>query len=232
MDVATSPRLTLPSLGMVALFALGSCSNEPEELDDPQLAEVSTNPDGVPYPTDHLGGTERSYLKPGDRIPNFTFRGYRDGDRSKGLTTISLADYYDPTQSRHKVLYIQFAATWCAVCSGELEATVTMTEKAKARGIALLEVVVSGATAGKGPSQPELDGWVDRHHTNFTTAVDVRAKRTSAIGVNGSAMPHDVLVDTRTMEILDSSVGAPMDVGKYAVDGLDFVEKNPPSTWD
>jgi hypothetical protein len=45
-------------------------------------------------------------------------------------------------------------------------------------------------------------------------------------------MPHDLLIDTRTMEILDSSVGAPVDVGQYALEGLDFVEKNPPSTWD
>jgi hypothetical protein len=130
------------------------------------------------------------------------------------------------------VLYVQFAGTWCAVCSGELDATVTITDKAKEKGIALLEVVVSGATAGFGPSNAEFDGWADRHHTNFTTAIDVRAKRTSAIGVKGDAMPHDLLIDTRTMEILDSSVGAPVDVGQYALEGLDFVEKNPPSTWD
>lgn len=215
-----------------ALLALGACSSDPEEAEDPSLPAVTTNPDGIPYPTDHLGGTERSVLKPGDRIPNFTFRGYRDGDRSKGLTTISLADYYDPSAKRNKVLYVQFAGTWCSVCSSELEATVTITEKAKEKGIALLEVVVSGATAGFGPSNAEFDGWADRHHTNFTTAIDVRAKRTSAIGVKGDAMPHDLLIDTRTMEILDSSVGAPVDVGHYALEGLDFVDKNPPSTWN
>ena len=41
--------------------------------------------------------------------------------------------------------------------------------------------------------------------------------------------PHDVLIDTRTMEILDSSVGSPLDVGKYVLDGLEFVNSNPPS---
>lgn len=220
--------LRLAFLGVLSL----SCDSEPEEADDPVLPAVTANPDGIPYPTDHIGGQKRGGTHPGDRMPNFTFHGYRDGDRSKGLTTISMADYYDPSMARNKVLYVQFAGTWCAVCSGELEASVTITDKAKAKGIVLLEVVVSGATAGKGPSLDEFNGWADRHHTNFTTAIDVRAKRTSLIGINGEAMPHDVLIDTRTMEILDSSVGAPSDVGVYALEGLDFVEKNPPSVWE
>jgi hypothetical protein len=44
-------------------------------------------------------------------------------------------------------------------------------------------------------------------------------------------MPHDLLIDTRTMEILDSSLGAPVDVARYGQDGLDFVGRNPPSTY-
>lgn len=213
------------------MLALLSCSSEPEEAADPVLPAVTTNPDGIPYPTDHIGGQKRGAVRPGDRMPNFTFQGYRDGDRSKGLTTISMADYFDPSMTRNKVLYVQFAGTWCAVCSAEVTASVTLGPAAKQNKIALLEVVVSGATAGKGPSLPEFDGWADRHHTNFTTVFDVRAKRTSVIGINGEAMPHDVLIDTRTMEILDSSVGAPSDVGQYALAGLEFVDKNPPSTW-
>ncbi|MBX3234133.1 MAG: hypothetical protein KF837_42970 [Labilithrix sp.] len=215
----------------VVLLALASCSSDPEEIDDPDLTPITTNPDGVPYPTDHLGGRERSPLRPGDRIPPYTFRGYRDGDRSKGLQPIGIAEYFDPTQSRHKVLHVQLAATWCGICSAELTATVPVTKELNARGIALLQVVVAGATASAGPSQAELDGWVDRHGSNFHTAIDVGARRLGAIGVNGSAMPHDLLIDTRTMEILDSSLGAPLDVAKYGQDGLDFVEKNPPSTY-
>lgn len=220
--------------GLVAL-ALASCSsNDPDELADPDLTPAATNPDGIPYPTDHLGGVERNAYRPGDRMPNFAFLAYRDGDRSKGLQPISIADYYDPSGARNKVLYVQFAATWCAVCSDELAASVSIMEKAKAKGIVFLEVVVSGATAGFGPSQVEFDGWADRHHTNFTTAVDVRARRTASIGISGGsgAMPHDLLIDTRTMEILDSSTGAPADVGRYATEALDFVEKTAPSTYE
>jgi hypothetical protein len=127
------------------------------------------------------------------------------------------------------VLHLQVAATWCSICSSELEATVTVTAPLKERGIVFLEVIVSGATAGKGPSLAEVDAWIDRHGTNFPTGIDVRARRLGVLGVDGSAMPHDILIDTRTMEILDSSVGAPLDVGKYVLSGLELVTTTPPS---
>jgi hypothetical protein len=225
----------LASLALVLTMAVvppgvAACSSDdpPEEVPDPDLPLVPTNPDGEPYPTDRIGGRKRSGSRPGDRMPNFTFQAYRNG-RENGLETLSLAEYYDPAQKRHKVLHIQVAATWCAICSSELEATVGIVEKAKELGIVFLEIIVSGATAGIGPSLAEVDAWIDRHKTNFPTAIDVRARRLSVLGVNGAAMPHDILIDTRTMEILDSSIGAPLDVGHYVLAGLDFVTKNPPS---
>ncbi|HVH45314.1 MAG TPA: redoxin domain-containing protein [Labilithrix sp.] len=203
-------------------------ASEDEPFPDPDLATVETNPDGDPYPTDSIGGQKRNGTRAGDRMPNLTFRGYRNG-RAGGLETISLAEYYDPQQRHHKVLHLQVAATWCAICSSELEATVAVTDPLKARGILFLEVIVSGKTAGKGPSLAEVDTWIDRHKTNFPTGIDVAARRLGALGVSGAAMPHDILIDTRTMEILDSSVGAPLDVAKYALEGLRFVEENGPS---
>lgn len=190
---------------------------------------VETNPDGVPYPTDGIGSRKRSGKRPGDRMPNFTFRAYRGPGREGGLQTISLAEYFDPQQTRHKVLHLQVAATWCSICSSELEATVGVADALRERGIVFLEVVVSGATPGKGPALSEVDAWIDRHKTSFPTGIDVAARRLGVLGVNGAAMPHDILIDTRTMEILDSSVGAPLDVGKYVLEGLRWVEANPPS---
>ncbi len=217
-------------LAVAGASALACSDSNEEELADPDLAMVETNPDGLPYPADHIGGRKRSGTRPGDRMPNLTLRSYRNG-RADGLETISLAEYFDPDQKRNKVLHIQVAATWCAICSAELEATVTVTEPLKERGVVFLEILVSGATAGEGPSLEEVDRWIDRHKTNFPTAIDVRARRLAPLGVSGSAMPHDILIDTRTMEILDSSIGAPLDVGVYVLDGLEFVTKHPPSIY-
>lgn len=217
-----------PAVLLLSISAAACSSDEVEAFPDPDLPSVDANPDGVPYPTDRLGGQKRVGKTPGDRMPNFTFRAYRNG-RAGGLETISLADYFDPDQKRNKVLHVQIAATWCSICSSELEATVGVSEELAKRGIRFVEIVVSGATAGKGPSLSEVDSWVDRHKTNFPTAIDVAARRLSPLGVSGSAVPYDILIDTRSMEILDSSVGAPLDVGKYVLEALRFVENNPPS---
>lgn len=221
-------RALLFIAGAAALIA-ASCTKDdgPPDVADPDVPGRSANPDGVPYPTDSIGGLERSSLHPGQRIPNLTFQAYVDGDRSKGLQTISLADFYDPQQKRHKVLDIQISQTWCSICSVETESTVAVLDQLRTEGAVIIQVMTSGNDPSKGPSTEDVDGWVDRHRMTYTLAVDVRGRRMSSIGV--STVPWDILVDTRTMEILDSSAGAPADVMKYVRDGLQWVAKHPAS---
>lgn len=212
--------------------AVASCSPTTDrgpDFPDPDVTGRDANPEGVPYPADHLGGTPRSPTHPGDRIPNFTFQAYVDGDRAAGLKTISLADYYDPTALHHRVLHLEVAATWCAVCSSYAEATVIAKAPLGAEGVVYLEVIVGGAGATSGPSLGEVDAWVDRHHSNFTTAIDVRGRRLSGVGVPPSTMPWDIMIDTRTMEILDSTAGAPIDLAKYDRSYLKLVTARGPA---
>ncbi|MBX3215515.1 MAG: TlpA family protein disulfide reductase [Labilithrix sp.] len=215
-------------LALAVVAACGSSDDRPPPFPDPDLPLADASPDGEPYPTDRIGERKRSGTRPGDRMPNMTFRAYRSG-RAGGLESVSLAEYFDPKQARHKVLHLQVAATWCAICSSELEATMSVVNELEARGIRFLEVIVSGAIVGQGPALAEVEAWIDRHGTTFPTGIDVAGRRLGAVGVNPAAMPHDILIDTRTMEILDSSVGAPVDVAKYVLEALRFVEENPPS---
>jgi hypothetical protein len=198
--------------------AVASCSSsnsvEPD-FADPDVPGRDANPDGVAYPTDHLGGHPRSGKRPGDRIPNFTFQAYVDGDRAAGLKTISLADYFDPQQSRHKILHIEVSAVWCTICSSVTEATVKVKEPLGKEGIVYLEVMTAGKSGGVGPSLGEVDDWVGGHQSNITTAIDVRSRRLAGIGIDPGVRPWDIVVDTRTMEILDSSGGSPLDIVKY-----------------
>jgi hypothetical protein len=217
---------------LVACFGVlvPSCkSDEPPDFADPNVPPVETNADGDPYPTDHLGGNPRRGGTRGDRIPNFAFQAYRDGNRAAGLSPISLSEFFDPKQKKHKILHLQVAATWCTICSSELEATVSVKDPLLERGVVFFEVVVAGASFARGPALSEVDEWIDRHKTNFSTGIDVQARRLGGIGVSTTAMPHDIMIDTRTMEILDSSIGAPLDVAKYVGDGLRWVNEHPPS---
>jgi hypothetical protein len=227
--------LARPTMGLVVLTAaMTSCAaskESPAEFDDPELPGRDANPDGVPYPTDSVGGAQRAGGRPGERIPNFTFQAYVDGDRAAGLKTISLADFFDPSQKRFKIIDLQVAATWCSVCSSVVSATVPLKAKLAAEGVVFLEVIVAGNASTAGPSLEEVDGWIGRHQSNFTTAIDVRGRRLGSIGIDRAAVPYDLLIDTRTMEILDSSVGAPLnfDVERYVREGLAYVTSHPPS---
>ncbi|MBS2015282.1 MAG: redoxin domain-containing protein [Deltaproteobacteria bacterium] len=216
------------ALALALVASCGSSTSDP--FDDPDVTGRTANPDGVPYPTDHIGGAERTRSRPGDRIPNFTFQGYVNGDRSK-LQTISLADYFDPERKRHRLLVVQFAATWCAYCSQELTETEKVKSELAAEGAVFLQILVSGAKLQQGPSLDESEQWHARHAMTYSLAIDVGARRVGGIGVDGSVMPWDARIDTRTMEILESSGGSPADVAKYVREGLDFVNKNPPAVY-
>jgi hypothetical protein len=220
--------MRLPSL-MLTCALLASCSSDdhPPDFVDPDVPGRDANPEGVPYPTDSLGGSERASTHPGQRIPNFTFQAYVNGDRGKGLQTVSLADFYDPEQKHHKVLDIQISQVWCTICSVETDSTSQLIAELTADGAVFLQIMTSGSDASRGPALEEVDAWVDRHEMTYTLAIDVRARRMSGLGVN--TVPWDILVDTRTMEILDSSAGAPSDVAKYVRDGLQWVATHPPS---
>jgi hypothetical protein len=229
--LAFSP-FSLAALAVLSPAVLSGCSSgasSKPDFPDPDVTGRDVNPDGTAYPTDNVGAAKRAGTRRGQRFPNLTFQGYVDGDRSKGLSAVSLADYFDPQMKRNKVLHLQIAATWCAICSSEVSATVPVTAQMREEGAVFLEIIVSGPAAGKGPALEEVDDWVTKHGTNFTTAIDVRARRLGVLGVDPSLMPHDVLIDTRTMEILDSSVGAPVDIVKYVRTALNFVKANPPS---
>lgn len=214
------------------LVSCGSSSSDP--FADPDVAGRDANPDGVPYPTDHIGSAERTRSRPGDRIPNFTFQGYVNGDRSK-LQTISMADYFDPDRKRHRLLVIQFAATWCAYCSQEVNETMRVKaspeDSAAIEGAVFLQILVSGAKLQQGPSLDEAEQWAARHNMSYSMAIDVGARRVTRLGVDGSVMPWDARIDTRTMEIIESSGGSPADIVRYVKEGLDFVNKNPPAAY-
>jgi hypothetical protein len=220
--------LTIGFLGCAVAGCSDSKETEPD-FPDPDVTGRDVNPEGVPYPTDHIGPGARSGSRAGDRIANFTFQAYVEGDRAAGLKTISLADYYDPDRLHHRILHIAVAAVWCTICSSYAEAMVIAKEPLGKEGVVYVEVMVAGKGATAGPSSREVDDWMTRHKSNFTTAIDVRAKRLGAIGVSSQTMPWDVIIDTRTMEILESSGGAPLDIAKYDRSFLKAVAARPPA---
>jgi hypothetical protein len=222
-------RRSLRAVALAASFAAAACASDepPPDFDDPNEPAAGTNPDGVAYPDDHLGRNARAMGVRGDRIPNLAFQGYADGDRAAGLRTISLADYFDPDRARHKLLQLQVVATWCAICASETRATVKVKEPLGEEGAVFLQVVVNGNAPTRGPSLDEVHAWIERHAATYDTAIDVGARRMQGLGVE--TVPYNMLIDTRTMELLHSGSGAPDDIVRYVREGLRWVNENPPS---
>lgn len=225
-----SSRLRVASIVTLVPVLVGACSSREDAppFADPSVTGRDTNAEGLAYPTDHLGGTSRIGAQRGDRIPNFSFQGYVDSNRTGGLHTISLADYYDPWQKHGKVLHIMEAASWCIICDGQTREMTAAKDAMAAQGVVIVQAIMNGAKAGTGPTLLELDQWMDRYPTWFTVVVDDRAKRLSSVASVG-AVPWNALIDLRTMEVLFASVGRPYVYEQFVKAGIDWVDKHPPS---
>ena len=217
-------RATTFVLALAIVLASGglSCggSSSPSELPDPTVAPHPTNAAGDPYPAAGIGN------QIGQIVPNLSFSGYPDSNRAGGLVNVSLADYYDPKATDHRLLYVTVSATWCSRCISEAAEMGTDAPIDRPQGVRFLEVLIAGATSGYGPSQSELDDWVSQKETAWTVVADVRGRRMSGqLGLSG--VPSSMLIDTRTMEIIHASAGAPDDLQAYVKQGLDWIAAHP-----
>jgi hypothetical protein len=187
-----------------------------------------TNPDGLPYPapTNGYGHLARSGTKPGNVIANLSFRGYINGDPSKGLQVLSLADYYDPCGKRLKLLHLSVAGVWCDHCNAETAALVAANSTLDADGVVTLQALSDGPVEGVGATVSDLNYWVGRYSVNFTEVLDPGPTEFAGF-FNAAAIPWNADVDPRTMELLSSSLGWGGDVMAAVQPGLNAVAAPP-----
>jgi len=171
-----------------------------------EATEVATNPDGVPYPTDNIGTVARKGSTPGNRIKNYSFLGYPNADKSGGLKRISLADYYDPTGSRYKIIHIQAAGVWCTACQGETRAVVPLKEDLEAKGAVWLVSIAEGSKIGVPSKQADMDGWIAQFKSPYTHWLDPGNENLGPF-YDAAALPWNANIDATTMEILTSGTG-------------------------
>lgn len=207
---------------------LGCSSTSNEPLADPDVAAAGTNKSGVAYPTDHVGTRARSKYRAGDRLENFSFQGYLDGNPKGALKTVSMADFFDPEAKSHRVLHLQGVAGWCSICSGEARQTMAVQSVLRGEGAIIVQVLFEGKTRSIGPSLLDLEVWCGTYEASQPVLFDTRAKRLGVFGIDG--YPWNALIDTRTMEILDQGTGAPNDVAAYVREGLRLAN-GPVATW-
>ncbi len=221
--------LGVTSISLAALVACSSPGAQASGTDGsgpPTLSGHDANPDGVPYPSSGYGRNPRSGTTAGNVMANFKFRGYPNGDMSKGLQTIALADYYDPCSKRYKMVHLGVAGLWCEACSEETDALVGARAQLASEKVVVLQALDDGTMQNVPANVADLDNWVTAHKTNFTTMLDPGLGNLAGF-FNPEAIPWNCDLDPRTMEILDDGVGWSDGVSAELQPGLSAIPSTP-----
>jgi len=241
-STAAAGALGVATLAMLATFgALGACSSGGNHGApgaacnpcDPEGGALATsghdaNPYGVAYPSPPggYGRKARSGNTPGSVMQNFKFLGYPNGDRSQGLQTIALADYYDPCQKSYKLLHLTVAGVWCGPCNQETDAIVGAKSQLDSERVAVLQALDDGKTQGVPATTSDLDYWMNLHKVNFTEMLDPGLTNLGGF-FDAAAIPWNCDLDPRTMEIIDESTGWAGDVSTELQAGFNALPAQP-----
>lgn len=200
--------LLVPAV-LVSLFA---CSSSPGASPaSPEAADAGVDSGEAPYwegqtryPTENVG------TKTGQRIKNYKFMGFRDGDRAEGPRPVSLADYYDPTGETIKLIHIQAVGLWSTACQREMELVGPMKPDLDTRKVVWIVSVAEGATPGGPSTMDDLATWMNNYESAFPglTAVLDSGSRNLGPFYDAAALPWHVDIDAKTMTILSQGIGA------------------------
>ncbi len=231
-------RFSALAMSAAALALVAGCSSSetpatgaatgapPPDTSTTVMGGTEVNPDGVAYPTADQGYKTRSASHTGNRIANYKFLGYLNGDKAGGLKTISLADYFDPEMKKYKLIHIIASSAWCGPCIQETEETTTLKDTLLGEKVVFVQALIDGPKVGTGAVPADLDKWISSHGVNFTAMLDPDVKNLGQF-FSAAAVPWNANIDARSMEILTASEGATADIAADARRWTKFIDGNP-----
>lgn len=145
-------------------------------------------------------------------IENLEFIGWHDpvaaGYDTSALERVRLGDFYDPTGERYELLVINASAVWCTVCQGEMrDMNSNQTyETYLGRKVQVLGTLFQDAQSNPAkPSDLTLWGSSAVRAIAFPLVLDPALKM--GVYFTSDATPLNLVVDARTMTIVDSMMG-------------------------
>jgi hypothetical protein len=202
----------LGALGAAALGMHAGCSSRGAQgaacnpCDDAGGQTVlmghDANPENVPYPSPPGGYGHGA----GSVITNLKFLGYLNADKSNGLQTIALADYYDPCGKRYKMIHLTVAGVWCVPCNQETDDIVASKSTLDADRIVVVQALADGTMPGVPATLNDLNYWIQKHNVSFTELLDPGLRNLGGYFL-ASAIPWNADIDPRTMEIVKADTG-------------------------
>jgi hypothetical protein len=205
------------ALSTLVVVSAAACSSSPEQdkgLEGTGTTGAASAPDtnerGDKYPTDNIGTNPRRGATPGNRIQNFKFLGYPGGDKAQGLKPVSLAQYYDPSGEKYKLIHIQVSGLWCPPCRAEAEMVAPMGQVLADRKVVWLMGITEGPTPGIAATTADMNKWIDQFKAPYTHFLDPANQNLGAF-YDRAAIPWNANISAKTMEILSSTTGGPVD---------------------
>lgn len=161
-------------------------------------------------------------VSPGSVIANYKFVGYVNAMVSQTLAEIQLAEFYNPTgdglyeeggifpvgQAKPKALLIDIASVWCGPCNYEADQVLPgLYTKYKPMNGEFLLQLFDGPTPGVAAKQNSLTSWVNKYDVDYPATLDPASKLGALF--EADAFPTNMIIDTRTMKIVEVIAGAP-----------------------
>lgn len=194
---------------LAAALLLTAC----EEGDDLGAADAAPAADAVPqpdgagflYPSGPFG------TGPEDTIEDITWLGFVDGDdpdtdhANDPLRLFSLHEYHQANAPDAKVIMINSAAGWCGPCQQEAAESPILVGEYYPQGVRFISAVFED-DQGNPADRAFVEYWNASLDPAWPTMVD----STFLMGkyFDENAMPMNMFVDARTMEIVAITTGA------------------------
>jgi len=174
-------------------------------------------------------------------MPNFRFVGFQakspNGVVDSSQTQIlSLADFYDPTGALgYTVIHIAVNTVWCGPSNEEADyiaghsyaPSPGFAKELAPLGVVFLEVLTDGPVVGQAATIEDLRTWVSMHQTDYSVAVDGDYGSLGSL-FDGAAIPFNIDIDARSMEILSSELGFNTALDTAIKTWIDWESVNPP----
>jgi hypothetical protein len=193
--------------------AAGTTSSAGTSPDEATAGTATAAPSNAPiyqkqdYPAGPYGTGVRATLE------NFAFLGWHDPvaanyDQNK-LEQVHLAEYYNPDgRSDVKLIWINASAVWCSVCRAEMTDIKDNGVHASfgPRGVQMIVTLFEDNKSG--PAKPmDLHNWgsLPAHAIDFPLLLDPGFKLGAFF--TSDATPLNMLVDAKTMKVLDATMG-------------------------
>ena len=211
-----------------AAWALAACSSAPLDASNAGDAGSASTPSGGSSSAGGSAAVEPSYQKQDypagpygigvhATLENFGFMGWRDPVASNydenALEEVRLSEFYDPDGSKNiRLIWINASAVWCTVCRAEMTdiRDNQVNKSFRPRGVQLIVTLFEDNKSG--PARPlDLHNWgnQDQYAIDFPLLLDPGFKLGAFF--TSDATPLNMLVDARTMKVIDATMGYSLD---------------------